>query len=414
MAAAAQEELPKIAIPRQPGVTEGPWDRADVVAVKEALRDSQQASTSGRTAGAGGQVLLGKTLEELQEFAKAQGQPAYRGKQLYDGLMHGAHSVEDITNVPSSWRQELVRQGVTTGRSKLFKEVRAADGTRKFLLQLHDGYLVETVGIPLDDADKHRLTVCVSSQVGCPMRCTFCATGKGGFARNLRPHEIVDQVLTVQEHFGTRVSNVVYMGQGEPCLTWRAVLASAQFINADIGIGARHITVSTVGVPNSMAMLAEALKERSLQITLAVSIHAPSQEIREKIVPSAKAYPFEALLEDCSNFYRITGRRVTFEYTLLAGFNDSPAQAEELARVLTRHGLRGSHVNLIPWNAVQDAQFKRPSRAAGRAFCDALEKAGIPVSMRVTRGTDAAAACGQLRNEFQRMPLDGSLRQQLA
>ncbi|CAL8470309.1 g9851 [Coccomyxa elongata] len=362
---------------------------------------------------AGGQVLLGRSLEELQDFAKAHGQPAYRGKQLYDGLMHGAHSVEDITNVPSSWRQELVRQGVKTGRSKLFKEVRALDGTRKFLLQLHDGYLVETVGIPLDDTDKQRLTVCVSSQVGCPMRCTFCATGKGGFARNLRPHEIVDQVLTVQEHFGTRVSNIVYMGQGEPCLNWRAVLASVEFINRDIGVGARHITISTVGVPNSIRMLAQALKERSLQITLAVSIHAPSQQIREKIVPSAKAYPFDALLDDCSTFNKLTGRRVTFEYTLLAGFNDSPAQAEELARTLTRHGLRGSHVNLIPWNAVDDAQFKRPSKAAGRAFRDALNRAGVPVSVRVTRGTEVAAACGQLRNEYQRTPLDALLRQAL-
>ncbi|CAL5218542.1 g231 [Coccomyxa viridis] len=403
IAAATRAAQSELVIPRQPEVSDGSWDKADVRLVQQAISDSLPGSRE-RT-GEPGTVLLGRSLTDLQDFAQANGQPKFRGKQLYDGLVHGAHDVLDFNNVPKAWRQSLAEQGVVSGRSSIYKEVKAKDGTTKFLLQLADNHVVETVGIPLDDADKQRLTVCVSSQVGCPMRCTFCATGKGGFARNLKAHEIVDQVMTVQERFGTRVSNVVFMGMGEPLLNLRAVTAAARFINQDLGIGARHITVSTVGVPNAIGMLASHLKEHSLQLTLAVSIHAPSQAVRQRIIPSAKAYPLDALLQDCQKFLEVTGRRVTFEYTLLAGVNDAPAQAEELAEKLSRWHLRGSHVNLIPWNAVDDADFTRPSRNAVFAFRRALEAKGYPVSTRITRGQDAAAACGQLRNDNQKLPL---------
>jgi 23S rRNA (adenine2503-C2)-methyltransferase len=233
------------------------------------------------------------------------------------------------------------------------------------------------------------------------MRCTFCATGKGGFARNLAPHEIVDQVVSLEEHFGTRVTNVVFMGMGEPLLNVPNVLRAHDALNREVGIGARHITISTVGVRGSLERLAAA----KLQSTLAVSLHAPDQPLRESLIPSAKAYPLNDLLDDCEQYFVATGRRVTFEYTLLAGVNDSPEHAEALARLLYTKKL-ASHVNLIPYNAVDDAeQFQRPTRAAVHEFRDILEEMNVPASIRQTRGLEAAAACGQLRNAFQKDPI---------
>eukprot|EP00891_Asterochloris_glomerata_P009940 jgi/Astpho2/9940/Aster-06646 len=350
------------------------------------------------------QALLTSTLDELNQLATETEQPAYRAKQLRGGLLRGARNLEDISDLPKAWREELARRGLVTGRSQLHHHVEAPDGTRKFLLQLQvpdpDGLVVETVGIPASHGSRDRLTVCVSSQVGCPMRCTFCATGKGGFARNLKAHEIVDQVLTVQEAFGTRVSNVVFMGMGEPLLNWRVVLQALEFLNKDIGIGARHMTVSTVGIPNAIAKLAA----HGLQATLAVSIHAPNQELRERLVPSAKLYPLEALMQDSREYFKVTGRRVTFEYTLMADVNDSPQLATKLAKLLIRHDLC-SHVNLIPWNPILDSSFERPSNNRVRAFMNELEKHHIPVSIRHSRGLEAAAACGQLRNIHQKIPV---------
>ena len=269
------------------------------------------------------------------------------------------------------------------------------------MLRLADDRVVETVGIPATENGKHRLTACVSSQVGCPMRCTFCATGKGGFARNLAPHEIVDQVVSLEEHFGTRVTNVVFMGMGEPLLNVPNVLRAHDALNREVGIGARHITISTVGVRGSLERLAAA----RLQSTLAVSLHAPDQTLRESLIPSAKAYPLNDLLDDCEQYFVATGRRVTFEYTLLAGVNDSPRHAEALARLLYTKKL-ASHVNLIPYNAVDDAeQYQRPPRAAVHEFRDILEEMNVPASIRQTRGLEAAAACGQLRNAFQKDPI---------
>lgn len=388
--------------PRPAGITDGKWDRADADAVQQALADAEKITRQAQKYGAG-EVLLARTLDELKALAAADGQPAYRAKQLQAGVLQGARSIEEISTIPKAWRQALAERGVSTGRSALHHEVSAADGTRKFLLRLHDGYVVETVGIPVDDDENrsHRLTVCVSSQVGCPMRCTFCATGKGGFARNLMPYEIVDQVLTVQEQFGQRVSNVVFMGMGEPLLNLPSVMRAHSVLNQELGIGARHITISTVGVPNAIRNLAR----HDTQSTLAVSIHAPNQQLRESIVPSARAYPLDALLQDCAEYFAITGRRVTFEYTLLAGVNDGVAQAEELAAVLWRHGSMRSHVNVIPWNPVDESEFSRPTKRGVQQFVDVLAKNGIAASVRHTRGLEAAAACGQLRNQHQKEPL---------
>lgn len=329
--------------------------------------------------------LLGMALSDLTEWVQQQGQPAYRGKQLHDWIYQkGVRSLSDISVFPKQWRTEL--EGTEVGRSALHYRSAAPDGTVKFLLRLSDGNIIETVGIPTEK----RLTVCVSSQVGCPMACDFCATGKGGFLRNLMPHEIVDQVLTVQEDFQQRVSNIVFMGMGEPLLNTENVLKAVRCLNQDVGIGQRMITISTVGIQGHIRRLAE----QHLQATLAVSLHASNQTIREHLIPSAKHYPLAELLNECRDYVSITGRRVTFEYILLAGLNDRPEHALELAE-----HLRGfqSHVNLIPYNPIQEVDYQRPDDRRIQAFVNALKAQHIAVSVRRSRGLQADAACGQLR-----------------
>jgi 23S rRNA (adenine2503-C2)-methyltransferase len=329
--------------------------------------------------------LLGQSLPELTDWVQKQGQPAYRGKQLHDWIYSkGARSLSDITVFPKQWRAEVGE--VAIGRSLLHLRSPSPDGTVKFLLKLADGNIIETVGIPTEK----RLTVCVSSQVGCPMACDFCATGKGGFIRNLETHEIVDQVLTVQEDFGQRVSNVVFMGMGEPLLNTENVIRAIRCLNQDIGIGQRSITLSTVGIPGYIRRLAQ----YELQATLAVSLHASNQTVREQLIPSAHHYSLNALLEECREYVRLTGRRVTFEYIVLAGMNDQPEHAIELAE-----HLRGfqSHVNLIPYNPIREVDYRRPSARQIDAFAHILKTHHIAVSVRRSRGLEADAACGQLR-----------------
>jgi len=343
--------------------------------------------------------LLGASLTELTEWVQQQGQPAYRGRQLHQWIYQkGARSLSEITVFSKQWREALVDFPI--GRSTLHYRSESPDGTVKYLLRMADGHIIETVGIPTfsrggDDStenpkSKERLTVCVSSQVGCPMACDFCATGKGGFIRNLARHEIVDQVLTVQEDFQQRVSNVVFMGMGEPLLNLDAVIGAVKSINQDVGIGVRSLTISTVGIPGRIRQLAE----HKLQITFAVSLHASNQPLREKLIPSARRYPLDTLLDECREYVQLTGRRVTFEYILLAGLNDLPEHAAELAG-----HLRGfqSHVNLIPYNPISEVDYKRPSPQRIQAFVDVLEKQHIAVSVRRSRGLEKDAACGQLR-----------------
>lgn len=333
----------------------------------------------------GKKPLLGLSLPELTEWVQQQQQPAYRGKQLHNWIYDkGARSLTDITVFSKQWREQVADYPL--GRSTISHKSIASDGTIKYLLQLTDGQIIEAVGIPTEK----RLTVCVSSQVGCPMGCDFCATGKGGFTRNLETHEIVDQVLTVQEDFGRRVSHIVFMGMGEPLLNTENVLAAVRSINEDIGIGQRCITISTVGIRDRIPQLA---KHRG-QFTLAVSLHASNQKLREKLIPNAGGYPIENIIADCREYVKISGRRVTFEYILLAEFNDRPENAEELASLL--RGFQ-SHVNLIPYNPIQEVDFKRPDRQRVQAFVEGLEKRHIAVSVRYSRGLEADAACGQLR-----------------
>lgn len=331
------------------------------------------------------EVLLGKSLSELTDWVQQQGQPAYRGKQLYQWLYEkGVRSISEISVFPKQWRENLADYPV--GRSSLHYRTEAPDGTRKYLLRLQDGLIIETVGIPTDK----RLTVCVSSQVGCPMACDFCATGKGGFTRNLKAYEIVDQVLTVQADFEERVSNVVFMGMGEPLINIDEVVAAVKSLNIDVGIASRSLTISTVGLPGKIYQLAE----HHLQVTFAVSLHAPNQQLREKLIPTANNYPLNTLISECRQYVQITGRRVTFEYILLAGVNDLPQHAKELSKLL--RGFQ-THVNLIPYNPISEADYQRPSSDRIKLFTEILQNERIAVSVRYSRGLEADAACGQLR-----------------
>lgn len=343
------------------------------------------------------QALLGRSAAELQDWAVAQGQKPFRGRQLHDWIYaKGARSLADITVFPKTWRAALLESGIDVGRLKEVHRSVATDATTKLLLSTEDGETIETVGIPTDQ----RLTVCVSSQVGCPMACRFCATGKGGLQRSLQTHEIVDQVLSVREAMDRRPSHIVFMGMGEPLLNSSAVLEAIRCLNDDLGIGQRRITVSTVGVPKTLPQLAELAMQRlgRAQFTLAVSLHAPDQALREELIPTARAYPYEQLLEDCRHYVAISGRRVSFEYILLGKLNDSPRQAQALAEQV--RGFQ-SHVNLIPYNPIAEEEFQRPEPARVEAFAAALKQRGVAVSVRASRGLDQNAACGQLRRQRQ-------------
>jgi 23S rRNA (adenine2503-C2)-methyltransferase len=329
--------------------------------------------------------LLGLSLAELTAWVQEQGQPAYRGKQLYEWIyQQGARSLADIDVFSKQWRETV--KDTPIGRSTIHHRAASSDGAVKYLLKLHDGQIVEAVGIPT----AKRLTVCVSSQVGCAMACTFCATGKGGFMRHLQTHEILDQVLTVQEDFQERVSHVVFMGMGEPLANLNNVVKAVHSLNKDIGISQRSIVVSTVGIPGKIHELAQ----HELQVTLAVSLHAPNQRIRSELVPTAENFEIEDLLDECRDYVQISGRRLSVEYVLLAGVNDRRSHATELAS-----RLRGfqSHVNLIPYNPIEDADYDRPTPRDIQDFVDVLEQKHIAVSVRYSKGLGANAACGQLR-----------------
>ena len=340
-------------------------------------------------------TLLGLSSEDLQEFARQEGEKSFRGRQIHEWIYQkGAKSIDSITVLPKKWRFSLESKGIKIGRLAEINKVVAEDETLKLLMGTFDGEVVETVGIPTDK----RLTVCVSSQIGCPMGCRFCATGKGGLNRSLNVNEIVDQVISVRETMNRRPTHVVFMGMGEPLLNIHNVLDSIECLTNDIGIGQRKITVSTVGIPHTLPDLAKLAQDRlgRVRFTLAVSLHAPNQTLRESIIPSASSYPINSLLGDCKKYIEYTGRRVSFEYILLGGLNDKDIHAEQLADLM--RGFQ-SHVNLIAYNPIAEENFKRPSESRVNIFREILEKKGIAVSIRASRGRDKDAACGQLRRQ---------------
>ena len=341
--------------------------------------------------------LLGLDQGQLEAWVQAEGQPAYRGRQLHEWIYaRSARSLEAITVLPKIWRQRWPQPGPDPiGRLAELHRSTAQDGTVKLLLATADGLSLETVGIPSPD----RLTVCVSSQVGCPMACRFCATGKQGLQRSLQLHEIIDQVLSVREAMERRPTHVVFMGMGEPLLNSDTVLAAIDCLCRDLGMAQRQITVSTVGVASTLPGFGERALDRlgRAQFTLAVSLHAPDQALREELIPTAHAYPIETLLQDCRDYVALTGRRVSFEYILLGGLNDQRRHAEALAQLL--RGFQ-SHVNLIPYNPIDEEDFRRPTPQQVESFRRTLEDRQIAVSVRASRGLDQDAACGQLRRRI--------------
>ncbi len=340
--------------------------------------------------------LLGLGLSELEQFAIDNGESAFRGRQIYQWLyQRDASSITDITVLPKDWRYLLSKKGFSIGALKEINRLTSTDQTIKLLLETDDGETIETVGIPTRD----RLTVCVSSQIGCSMGCRFCATGKGGLQRSLTISEILAQVFAVKKAFGRRTSHIVFMGMGEPLLNVHSVLSSIRCLNQDLGIGQRRITVSTVGVMNSLPKLAELGRTYlgNVQFTLALSLHAPNQHLRESLLPSAKNYPLKTLLKDCRQYIEETGRRVSFEYILLGYVNDHVEHAEELASLI--RGFQ-SHVNLIAYNPIAEEDFERPTPTRINKFKSILKDHGVAVSVRASRGLDQNAACGQLRRAY--------------
>jgi 23S rRNA (adenine2503-C2)-methyltransferase len=289
-----------------------------------------------------------------------------------------------------------LEEGYETGRSKVKKASMADDGTFKLLLKPAFGELVEAVGIPYQD----RFSCCVSTQIGCPVGCAFCATGASGFKRNLAAGEIIDQVISVGEYARSRkqlaadgrVSHVVFMGMGEPLLNYEATLAAVRLINGEFNIGMRNITLSTIGyVPGIYRLASE-----DLQLTLAVSLHAADDDLRRKLVPGMTRYSLQEITDACKHYFRETKRRVTFEYCMLKGVNDGQADAARLATMLK--GL-SCHVNVIPFNSYKGSSFHAAEAARIAAFCRVLEEADVAVTRREQRGAGIEAACGQLRRQ---------------
>jgi len=344
--------------------------------------------------------LKGLTLEELEAFARSVGEPAYRGRQIARWVYQtGAVSFAEMTDLPAGLRTRLAEAAQLTALPAL-TAVRADGGdTVKYLVRLDDGATVETVFMRYEDG---RRSVCISTQVGCGMGCTFCATGLAGLTRNLTAAEIIDQVLLVQREQGSRVTNVVFMGMGEPLANYAPTLRALRILKAPygLGIGMRHLTVSTVGLVPQIRMLAQ---ER-LQLTLAVSLHAPDDELRSALVPINRRWPISELLAASAEYVRQTGRRVSVEYVLLEGVNDRADQGGRLGRLLAEHArLVGEtpaaawHVNLIPWNPVYGMQYRRPGRDRVEAFLREVDRHGVPATVRLERGVEIDAACGQLR-----------------
>jgi 23S rRNA (adenine2503-C2)-methyltransferase len=333
---------------------------------------------------------------ELTSWLRARGEPGYRAEQIRRHVTHGASGgFGALTDLPSALRQELARSFRWTS-VLLIREEASADGeTRKALLELRDGHRIESVLMPHHGA---RNAVCVSTQAGCPMACAFCATGEMGLVRNLTAGEIVDQVRYWQSELARRrdrVSHVVYMGMGEPFNNYAATLASVRtLIDPDaFGISPRRLTVSTCGVVPGIDKLAE----EGLPINLAVSLHAPDDPMRARIMPINRKWGVDDVLEAAARYVRKTKRRVTFEYVLLDGTNDSTETAARLADAITRHGpTKDAHVNLIPYNPGAGG-FRRPSAERMERFADVLHERGIAATLRISKGQDIAAGCGQLK-----------------
>ena len=335
--------------------------------------------------------LKSMTLPELTAVIKELRQPAFRGKQVYSWLHKGVRSYDEMTNLPKGLRDTLAERYPICPPEVARKQVSQKDGTIKYLWRLSDGNCVETVLMRYHYGN----TVCISTEVGCRMGCAFCASTLGGLVRRLEPFEMLDQVLFTQVDSGLPVSHIVLMGIGEPLDNFDNVMRFLELVNSADGmnISMRHISLSTCGLVPKIDELAK----RKLQLTLSVSLHAPNDEIRNQIMPVNRAYPSEELLAACRRYYEATSRRISFEYAMIDGVNDSEADARELLRRMK--GLP-AHFNLIPLNYVEESPLKPSSREAVARFQKILEDGGIPATVRRTLGGDIEASCGQLRRKY--------------
>ena len=337
--------------------------------------------------------ILSMLPEEIESYFAEIGQPKYRAEQTFDWLSRGIRDFDDMQNLPKALRERL-KQDFTLYRPKvLSKQVSKIDGTIKYLWELVDGNAVETVVMNY----KHGNTVCVSSQVGCRQGCAFCASTIGGLVRSLEPSEILDEVLFSQIDSGMKISNIVLMGIGEPLDNFDNVMRFLELVNHPKGmnIGMRHISLSTCGLTEMFDKLAE----RNLQITLSVSLHAPDDETRSKLMPANRGRGVETLMDSCRKYYERTGRRISFEYAMIDGINDTEFHARLLAK---RAKSVAAHVNLIPLNHVEERQFKPSTQGNMRAFIKILEDEGVNVTVRRKLGGDVDASCGQLRRKMQK------------
>lgn len=341
------------------------------------------------------QHLLDLDIAGLRQWLVSQGEQKYRCEQILQWIyQHGAPDFVTMSNLSKKLRAQLTEKAhLYSGR--IIRQNESGDGTHKLLIEWPDGGQVETVWIP--DGDRH--TVCISSQVGCPVGCKFCASGIDGVVRSLTVGEIVEQALRISrlvvEKTGERLSNVVMMGMGEPLANYDNVVAAIRIMNASwgLGIGARKITLSTVGLPKQIRNLSE----EELQLNLALSLHAPDEELRQQIIPWGKV-PLDDLLDACKDYFKNTGREITLEYVLLAGVNDRPRHAMALAKIAK--DLR-ANVNLLRYNPVEGLPYERPSSEDAFAFQQLLRKQGTNAHLRKSRGSDIDAACGQLRRKSQ-------------
>ncbi len=339
--------------------------------------------------------LLSMNIPELEAFLAELGEPRYRAAQIFS-WMHRGVTIDGMTNLSKKLRETLNERAEVFFPRVEQKLVSKLDGTVKYLFALSDGNVIESVFMRY----KHGNTICISSEVGCPMGCKFCASTIGGLVRKLKPSELLGQVIAAQNDMGERISNIVMMGIGEPLDNYDNVIKFLSLVGdpAGINIGSRHISLSTCGLVDKIDELAKL----DLQITLSISLHAADDETRSSIMPVNNKWNIASLLDACRRYFNATGRRISFEYTLISGKNDSPAYARRLASTL-KHGLyRGSkpfpiHVNLIPVNEVAETGFVRSGSDAVAEFADVLEKEGINATVRRKLGSDINASCGQLR-----------------
>lgn len=338
------------------------------------------------------------TASEIEDYIDGIGEKSFRGKQIYSWLAGGAESFEDMTNLPKALREKLSENFYLHVPVIAKKQVSQLDGTIKYLWQLHDGNTVESVLMRYDYGN----TVCISSQVGCAMGCKFCASTIGGFVRNLLPSEMLDQVRYTQKDSGYKISNIVMMGIGEPLNNFDNLLRFLEMVNdpQGMGIGMRHITVSTCGI----ADMIDKMGDNTLQLTLSVSLHAPDDKTRSALMPVGRTYSVDEVMSACKRYFKKTGRRISFEYAMCDGVNDTQYHAELLAdKVLPV----GGHVNLIPLNHVQGSCLKPSSEESIKKFLRVLTLRGVNVTVRRRLGSDIDASCGQLRRSSQEMCQDG-------